>query len=101
MGWNNNGRGYNGYDRRPYGDNRGYNDRGGYNNRNNGYDDRGGYQQQNNLNISVGTRCSLTYNPNKVVCVIRQGREQYECRDIETLKVDWFYENELVPMDDN
>lgn len=97
MGWNNNGRGYNGYDNRPYGNNRGYNDRNYNNNRN--YDDRGGYTQ-NNLAIPVGTRCSLTYNSDKVVCVIRQGREQYECRDVETLKVDWFYENELVPMDD-
>ena len=96
MGWNN-GRGYNGNYNNGFRNNgRNFNNDRGYNN---GYDDRGGYPQ-NNLNIPVGARCALTYNPNKIVCVIRQGREQYECRDIETLKVDWFYESELNPLDE-
>ena len=101
MGWNN-GRGWNnngGYN------NRGYNDR-GYDNRNNGYNNRGyddrnynedrGYN--NNLRYDEGTKCTLTYNNNKTVVILRKGREQYECRDMETLRIDWFYEHELEPI---
>lgn len=103
MGWNNNGRGwnnnnYNNYNDRGYGNNRGgYNNDRGYNNRD--YDDRDrGYNNhgyESNLRLEEGTKCTLTYNPNKTVIIIRRGREQYECRDIDTLRIDWFYEHEL------
>ena len=106
MGWNN-GRGWN--NNGGYNNNRGYNDR-GYDNRNNGYNNRGyddrndrGYNDDrgynnNNLRYDEGTKCTLTYNNNKTVVILRKGREQYECRDLETLRIDWFYEHELEPI---
>ena len=100
MGWNN-GRGWN--NNGGYNNNRGYNDR-GYDNRNNGYNNRGyndrddrGYNN-NNLRYDEGTKCTLTYNNNKTVVILRKGREQYECRDLDTLRIDWFYEHELEPI---
>ena len=106
MGWNN-GRGWN---NNGYNNNRGYNDR-GYDNRNDGgynrgYDDRNdrGYNndnrgyENNGLRYDEGTKCTLTYNNNKTVIILRKGREQYECRDLDTLRVDWFYEHELEPV---
>ena len=96
MGWNN-GRSWN---------NNGYNNNRGYDNRNNGYynrgyndrdrNERGGHD--NGLRYEEGTKCTLTYNSNKTVIILRKGREQYECRDLETLRVDWFYEHELEPV---
>lgn len=107
MGWNN-GRGWS--NNNGYNNNRGYNDR--YDNRNDrggynrGYDDRNdrGYNNNNrddfvsNLRLEEGTKCTLSYNPNRTVVILRRGREQYECRDIDTLRTEWFYEHELEPV---
>ena len=106
MGWNN-GRGWSN-NNGGYNNNRGYNDR-GYDNRNNGgynrnydRDDDRGYNNNrgydSGLRYDEGTKCTLTYNNNKTVIILRKGREQYECRDLETLRVDWFYEHELEPV---
>lgn len=97
--YNNNGRGYNnnrdyndrydGYNNRGYDNRRGYNDRGYNNNRD--YDDR----PQSSFKYAPGQKCRLVACPSVEVSILRCGREQYECRCLSDLKVEWFYEHEL------
>lgn len=107
MGWNN--RDWNN-DRRSggggwgngYNNNRGYDDRRSYrDDRRGGYDrfdrddrDRRDYPPQQQFAFNVGQKCTLKDYPDVVVSIIRQGREQYECR-LPNLSTQWFYEHEL------
>lgn len=97
MGWNNN---YG--NRRDGGWGGSYGPRGGY--RDDRYENRNGrgyYEQQpmQNFLYSRGQKCALRANPSIVVNIVRIGREQYECR-LPDLRCEWFYEDELMPVDE-
>lgn len=49
---------------------------------------------------NVGQKLSLRDFPDTTVSVIRIGSEQYECR-LPNLQTQWFYEDELVPIETN
>lgn len=94
--YNDNRRGYN--DR--YDDRRNNYDRGGYDRRNNydrGYNNNRDYDDrpQNNFKYAPGQKCRLVACPSVEVSILRCGREQYECRCLSDLKIEWFYEHEL------
>ena len=67
----------------------------GYNNR-----DNNRYQDRNEMTFKYnrGQLCELAYAPGTRVVVLRAGREQYECRILSSLRIDWFYEYELIPI---
>lgn len=48
--------------------------------------------------FDIGQICTLTYSPSTKVEIIGQGHSQYLCRDIVTLKKDWFYDSELTKL---
>lgn len=114
MGWNN------GYNNNGYRNNRGnrnnnYGRNGGYGGNDRGYNDDRGYgrgygndrgyrdgydqNQPRNFLYDVGQRCILRNYPDVIVSVIRQGREQYECR-LPDLTTQWFFEHELAPYEE-
>lgn len=107
-GWGRQGGGWNGGGRQSPPRNN-YNNRGGWGGPpDDGYPPQQQYRQRDDRYVdqapmdfkySIGQRCALKYNPEQQVVIIRLGREQYECR-LPNLSTDWFYEHELVPIDE-
>ena len=47
-----------------------------------------------------GQQMCLKARPDLTMTIIRIGREQYECRMHDTLDVKWFYEDELMAIEE-